>query len=210
MRATSKAPFSRMSRAASAGTMPACAIASAAAAFDLQPRFVSPLVAPDATHFRVGVALNHRQERLAAETWQPALRRETSVARRWPAVFLIPRRQALPRNLRSPTAPKPWPTASRRRRGPAPRARRRPASPSRRSSVSSRLNCRSKYISWRARCDMRLEVLSSSEHQAALQVILGAPQFGLGHRIVLQAPPVRAPRRRSARPRLRWRSRRKS
>ena len=46
-------------RAASAGTMPAAAIASAAATSNEQPGLITTLIAPDSTHFRVCIARDH-------------------------------------------------------------------------------------------------------------------------------------------------------
>ena len=54
-----EAGAARSSRAASAGTMPASAIASAAA-ISCQPGFVAALIAPDRAHFGICVARNHR------------------------------------------------------------------------------------------------------------------------------------------------------
>ena len=60
IRAMSNPPRSRMSRAAAGGTMPASAIASAAAVSTRSHSLVAALVAPDAAHLRVGVSRNHR------------------------------------------------------------------------------------------------------------------------------------------------------
>src|SRR6478736_4395225 len=98
--------------------------------FHLEPRLITALLAPDATHFRVRITRNQSAS-CSLVTCRPLTLPSTVTA----------------------SAPSEKNRSARRRTSSA-------VTFSMAASISSRPKVESRYISWRARCDIRLEVLS--------------------------------------------------